>query len=148
MKKYCVCGKSNYKERQYGRQTTSAQNPFYGICKQLQLHVAQLTFSLFPSFIFLCLILFPLCFSSSLPSLVLPLCTTDKASCRLQSTGKVSNCNSFSGPFRLILTFVLLYFEAFLSTRQQKVAILCLLWLQLYWITLHHCFPFLKQVHI
>ena len=100
--------------------------------KQLQLHVAQLTFFLFPIFIFLCLILLPLCFSSSLPSLVLPLCTTDKASCRLQSTGKVSNCNSFSGPFRLILTFVLLYFEAFLSTRQQKVAILCLLWLQLY----------------
>ena len=98
-------------------------------------------FPCLPASSFFALFCFLFVFSSSLPSLVLPLCTTDKASCRLQSTGKVSNCNSFSGPFRLILTFVLLYFEAFLSTRQQKVAILCLLWLQLYWITLHHCFP-------
>ena len=33
-------------------------------------------------------------FLLSLPSLVLPLCSSQKANCRLQSSGKVSNCNS------------------------------------------------------
>ena len=40
------------------------------------------------------ILIFPPCFLLSSPSLVLPLCSSQKANCRLQSSGKVSNCNS------------------------------------------------------
>ena len=94
-------GKSNYRAKQYGEQTTSALKRFCSMLLRFSQLLNKPTFLVLPQFYLFLFskFFFALCFPFSLPSLVLPLCNSQKARRRLQSSGKVSKCNSLLRAF-------------------------------------------------